>query len=76
MVVDDLARIVVGLEQCTLEEAIEANAKRTAVDAERFMELYGILPQQREPYTIVLDGTNLSREQILAAAIEILEASA
>ena len=73
---EERARRVVGREQCTLEEAIEANAKRTAVDAERFMELYGILPQQREPYTIVLDGTNLSREQILAAAIEILEASA
>lgn len=68
------ARRVVAREQCTLEEALEANEKRTAVDATRFMELYGLLPEQREPYTIVLDGTNLSREQILAAVIEILEA--
>ena len=71
---EERARRVVAREQCTLEEALEANEKRTAVDATRFMELYGLLPEQREPYTIVLDGTNLSREQILAAGIEILEA--
>ena len=71
---EERARRVVAREQCTLEEALEANEKRTAVDATRFMELYGLLPEQREPYTIVLDGTNLSREQILAAVIEILEA--
>ncbi len=71
---EERARRVVAREQCTLEEALEANEKRTAVDATRFIELYGLLPEQREPYTIVLDGTNLSREQILAAVIEILEA--
>lgn len=71
---EERARRVVAREQCTLDEALEANEKRTAVDATRFMELYALLPEQREPYTIVLDGTNLSREQILAAVIEILEA--
>lgn len=72
---EERARRVVGREQCTAEEALAANTKRTAVDAERFMELYGLLPEQREPYTIVLDATNLSREEVLAATINILEAT-
>ena len=75
--VDDQERAnrVVAREQCTLEEALHANEMRTAVDAERFMELYGLLPEQREPYTIVLDATTLSREQVLSAVIQKLEAS-
>jgi cytidylate kinase len=72
---EERARRVVAREGGTFEQALAANANRTAVDAERFTELYGILPEQREPYTIVLDATHLSREQVLAAAIEILEAS-
>ena len=76
--VEDLerARRVVAREQCTLEEALEANTKRTAADAERFMELYGLLPEQREPYTTVLDATNLGSEEVLAAVISILEEKA
>ncbi|RJU98779.1 MAG: hypothetical protein DWC04_02625 [Candidatus Poseidoniales archaeon] len=75
--VDDQERAnrVVAREHCTLEEALHANEMRTAVDAERFMELYGLLPEQREPYTIVLDATTLSREEVLSAVIEKLEAS-
>jgi hypothetical protein len=37
------------------------------------MELYQILPEQREPYTTVLDATNLGSEEVLAAVISILE---
>ena len=73
---EERARRVVAREGGTIEEALEANAKRTSVDAERFTELYGILPEQREPYTIVLDGTHLGRDEVLAAVIEHLEATA
>ena len=57
----------------TLEQALEENRKRSAVDAERFMELYQLLPEQREPYTSLLDATNLGSEEVLAATLSILE---
>ena len=70
------AKRVVYREGGSIEDALEANKKRTSVDAERFMELYQILPEQREPYTTVLDATNLGSEEVLAAVISILEEKA
>ena len=67
------AKRVVYREGGSIEDALEANKKRSSVDAERFMELYQILPEQREPYTTVLDATNLGSEEVLAAVISILE---
>ena len=60
-------------EKESIEQALVANKKRSAVDAERFMELYQLLPEQREPYTTSLDATNLGSEEVLAATITILE---
>lgn len=73
---EERANRVVGREGGSLEEALQANEQRSAVDAERFMELYNILPEQREPYTTVLDATNLGSEEVLAAVISILEENA
>ena len=70
------AKRVVYREGGSIEDALEANKKRSSVDAERFMELYHILPEQREPYTTVLDATNLGSEEVLAAVISILEEKA
>ena len=70
------ANRVVRREGGSIEEALEANKKRSSVDAERYMELYQILPEQREPYTTVLDATNLGSEEVLAAVISILEEKA
>jgi cytidylate kinase len=67
------AKRVTHREGGSIEEALQANSDRSAVDAERFMELYQILPEQREPYTTVLDATNLGSEEVLAAVISILE---
>ena len=67
------AKRVTHREGGSIEEALQANRDRSAVDAERFMELYQILPEQREPYTTVLDATNLGSEEVLAAVISILE---
>ena len=39
------------------------------------MELYQLLPEQRESYSSLLDATNLGSEEVLAAAISILEES-
>ena len=60
-------------EKESIEQALVANKKRSAVDAERFMELYQLLPEQREPYTTSLDATNLGSDEVLAATITILE---
>tara|TARA_B110000444_G_scaffold255724_1_gene290644 strand:- start:29350 stop:29901 length:552 start_codon:yes stop_codon:yes gene_type:complete len=69
------AKRVTYREGVSIEEALEQNKKRSSVDAERFMELYQLLPEQREPYTTVLDATNLASEEVLAAIISILEES-
>jgi cytidylate kinase len=67
------AKRVTNREGTSIEEALAANKKRSAIDAERFMELYQLLPEQREPYTTLLDATNLGSEEVLAATITILE---
>ena len=67
------AKRVTYREGGSIEEALQANRNRSAVDAERFLELYQILPEQREPYTTVLDATNLGSEEVFAAVISILE---
>ncbi len=67
------AKRVTSREGISIEAALEENKKRSSVDAERFMELYQLLPEQREPYTSLLDATNLGSEEVLAATITILE---
>jgi len=67
------AKRVTYREGISIEDALAANKKRSTVDAERFMELYQLLPEQREPYTSLLDATNLGSEEVLAATIIILE---
>ncbi len=69
------AKRVANREGNSIEEALIANKQRSNIDAGRFMELYQLLPEQREPYTSLLDATNLGSEEVLAAAIEILEES-
>ena len=55
------------------EEALEANRARAAVDGERFMLLYGLAPEDPEPYTHVLDATSLNATQILDHVVALLE---
>ncbi len=75
--VDEMERAkrVSNREGSSIETALEENKKRSGVDAERFLELYQLLPEQREPYTSLLDATNLGSEEVLAATITILEDS-
>ena len=56
-----------------LQEALDANRERSAVDGERFKLLYDLLPEDPEPYTHVLDATVLNASQILDAVVAILE---
>lgn len=67
------ARRVVSRENISIEKALEDNKIRSEIDGERFMELYQILPEQREPYTTVLDATHLGADEVLTETIKILE---
>ena len=42
------------------------------IDEARFMSLYGIKPQEEEPYTDIIDASNLSPEQVLELASKII----
>jgi len=72
---EERARRVVNREGITVNEALEANALRSKVDGERFMELYGILPEDEEPYTHVISATNLNADEILESVVVLLEAN-
>lgn len=72
---NERARRVVNREGITLDEALKANASRSEVDGERFMELYGILPEDEEPYTHVISATNLNADEILESVVILLEAN-
>ena len=70
---EERARRVSEREGLALEDALEANRARAAVDGERFMLLYDLVPEDPEPYTHVLDATTLNATQILDHVVALLE---
>ena len=70
---EERARRVSQREGLALADALEANRARAAVDAERFMLLYDLVPEDPEPYTHVLDATTLNATQILDHVVALLE---
>ena len=70
---EERARRVSEREGLTLENALEANRARAAVDGERFLLLYDLVPEDPEPYTHVLDATTLNASQILEHVVALLE---
>ncbi|MDP6865530.1 MAG: hypothetical protein QGG62_01185, partial [Candidatus Poseidoniaceae archaeon] len=58
-----------------IEDIIEESKKRADVDAQRFLELYDILPEQDEPYTHIIDASSLNPQEVLARALKIVEES-
>ena len=71
---EERARRVASREGMTVEEALEANAARAAVDGARFIQLYGLLPEDPEPYTHVIEATNLNAHEIVERVVLYLEA--
>ncbi len=59
----------------TIEAIIEESKKRADVDAQRFLELYDLLPEQEEPYTHIIDASSLNPQEVLARALKIVEES-
>lgn len=72
---EERARRVASREEISVEQALEANRKRAAVDEERFRMLYDLVPEDPEPYTHILDATSLNASQILGAVVALLEAN-
>ena len=73
---EERARRVSEREGLVLQDALEANRARAAVDGERFMLLYDLVPEDPEPYTHVLDATTLNATQILDHVVALLEEAA
>ncbi|MBL6882670.1 MAG: AAA family ATPase [Candidatus Poseidoniaceae archaeon] len=73
--VDDLERAkrVQAREGGDLNSIVEANKQRSKVDEQRFEELYGLLPQQTEPYTHIINASDLNPQEVLALVLDILE---
>ena len=69
---EERARRVVAREGLGYAEALEANRLRVALDGERFDELYGLSPEDPEPYTHVLEASTLSAHEILDAVVVLL----
>lgn len=67
------AKRVQSREGGDLKAIMEANEQRSKVDDQRFDELYGLLPQQTEPYTHIINATDLNPQEVLALVLDILE---
>lgn len=72
---DERARRVASREGLSHHEALLANQQRAVVDGERFRVLYGLAPEDPEPYSHVIDATSLNASQILEHVVGLLEAS-
>ena len=73
--VDELERAkrVQAREGGEIETIIQASKKRAEVDAQRFLELYQLLPEQEEPYTHRINATSLNPQEVLALVLDIVE---
>tara|TARA_B100000459_G_C8559607_1_gene193370 strand:+ start:435 stop:980 length:546 start_codon:yes stop_codon:yes gene_type:complete len=58
----------------SIESILQESEARANVDAQRFLELYNILPEQSEPYTHRINATSLNPQEVLARVLEIVEA--
>jgi predicted cytidylate kinase len=67
------AERVVGREGISFEEALSSNSKRTQKDLARYEEMYGLNPEERTPYTHVIDASALTKEEVLSSTLTFLE---
>ena len=70
---DERAIRVQAREGGTIATILEQSKNRAEVDAQRFMELYDLLPEQKEPYTHVINASSLNPQEVLARVLEIVE---
>ena len=68
------AKRVKNREGGSIESILKESEKRASVDAQRFLELYDLLPEQHEPYSHRIEATSLNPQEVLARVLEIVEA--
>ena len=68
------AKRVQDREGGSIESILKESEKRASVDAQRFLELYNLLPEQSEPYSHRIEATSLNPQEVLARVLEIVEA--
>lgn len=67
------AERVVEREGISLETALSQNSKRSQKDSARYLEMYGLSPADREPYSHVIDASEIDADEVLVKVIKILE---
>ncbi len=67
------AKRVVNREGKTIFQAMEENSKRLTVDNARYQKMYGIIPEDHEPYTNIIKATGMDAEQVINHTIKIIE---
>ena len=67
------AKRVQAREGGDITEILEESKRRADVDAQRFLDLYQLLPEQEEPYTHRIDATSLNPQEVLALVLDIVE---
>lgn len=67
------ANRVISREGGSLEDVLEANAKRLALDNQRYQNMYGLTPDDPLAYTHIIEASNISAVEVLSQAIKILE---
>ena len=63
---------VVNREDISLEEAVAVNKKRSEIDLARYKEMYGLDPEDPEPYTHVIEASNKSAVEVLEQTLQLL----
>ena len=61
-------------EKIPVQQALEENSQRLERDSKRYIKMYNISPEQSEPYTHVLDATDIDIDEVFSRVVEILEA--
>ena len=61
-------------ENIPVQQALEENSQRLERDSKRYIKMYNISPEQSEPYTHVLDATDIDIDEVFSRVVEILEA--
>ena len=70
---EERANRVVNREGISFEQALSENTERSQIDSQRYMRMYGLNPEQKQPYTHVLDATHIGIDEVFELTLEILE---
>ncbi len=70
---EERARRLSGREGIDFEAALGSIVKRESLDEKRFIQMYGITPQDIEPYTHIVDASELSADEVAETVSKFLE---